>query len=196
MRLNDMTDTTKKAMTLEQVRDGLRGMKTFPHSLFNRWADAIDDHLSAQRDGDSPLEKLAAVMSGLELPPDAVNLPASQLEAIAKVVAEQAKEAAQREGEAAQVSVPEGWKLVPIKPTQKMLDAPHHMWQPEALNVWNAMLAAAPSQPRKPAHPRVEVTDAMAYRACKKDRVTRDEPSQNEITAMKRKIEAALSEKP
>ena len=38
--------TENKAMTLEHVRDGLRGMKTFPQSLFNRWADAISAHLS------------------------------------------------------------------------------------------------------------------------------------------------------
>jgi hypothetical protein len=63
--------------------------------------------------------------------------------------------------EATQMSEPEGWKLVPIKPTQKMLDAPQHTWQPEALHVWNAMLGAAPSQPRRPAHPRVEVTDEL-----------------------------------
>jgi hypothetical protein len=47
----------------------------------------------------SPLEKLAAVMDGLELPPDSVNLSACQLEAIAKAVAKQAKEAARPQGD-------------------------------------------------------------------------------------------------
>jgi hypothetical protein len=51
-----MTDTTKKAMTLEDVRDCLRG-KTYksmeeaaanPMPSLNQMADAIDAHLSAQ----------------------------------------------------------------------------------------------------------------------------------------------------
>lgn len=44
-----MTDETKgDGMTLEQVLDGLRRMKTYPDSMFSKWADAIDAHLAAQ----------------------------------------------------------------------------------------------------------------------------------------------------
>jgi hypothetical protein len=47
--------------------------------------------------------------------------------------------------------------LVPREPTQEMLDAPEHMWQPEAKKVWAAMIAAAPSGER--------VDEAMVDRA-------------------------------
>lgn len=99
------------------------------------------------------------------------------------------------------VGVPDGWKLVPIKPTQKMLDAPAHMWHPEALNVWNAMLAAAPP------HPRVGVTDEMVNRACQAFfvgnvrkpwpwRETQDMDEPDAVFAqMRAALEAALSEK-
>lgn len=40
--------------------------------------------------------------------------------------------------------VPEGWALVPIKPTQQMLDAMGACEYP--LNAWDEALAAAPSQ--------------------------------------------------
>ena len=47
--MTDMTDETKgDGMTLEQVRDGLRRMKTYPDSMFSKWADAIDARLAAQ----------------------------------------------------------------------------------------------------------------------------------------------------
>ena len=45
----------------------------------------------------------------------------------------------------------EAMKLVPVEPTQKMLDAPPNSYPADALVTWKAMLAAAP-QPaqRKP----------------------------------------------
>lgn len=49
----------------------------------------------------------------------------------------------------AQVAVPEGWKLVPLKPTDAMLTAGYAMVQPEVIlcPAWDAMLAAAPTPP-------------------------------------------------
>ena len=38
----------------------------------------------------------------------------------------------------------QGWKLVPVEPTQKMLDAPPNAYPADALVTWKAMLAAAP----------------------------------------------------
>ena len=43
---------TAEPMTLEQVRDGLRAMKTFPHSMLSKWADAIDAELAKQREAE------------------------------------------------------------------------------------------------------------------------------------------------
>lgn len=43
-------------MTLEQVRDGLRKMKTFPDSLFSKWADVIDAHLAKGAQEWQPIE--------------------------------------------------------------------------------------------------------------------------------------------
>lgn len=55
-----MTDTTKKAMTLEQVRDELRSEaknERLGYKYGGKWhdklADAIDAHLAAQRKGDA-----------------------------------------------------------------------------------------------------------------------------------------------
>ena len=61
-------------------------------------------------------------------------------------------EAAEKERDATNavaVSIPEGWKLVPIKPTIEMLRAGHSEWIESAganpcFNVYRAMLAAAP----------------------------------------------------
>jgi hypothetical protein len=38
----------------------------------------------------------------------------------------------------------QGWKMVPVEPTQKMLDAPPNAYPADALVTWEAMLAAAP----------------------------------------------------
>jgi hypothetical protein len=40
--------------------------------------------------------------------------------------------------------VPAGWKLVPVEPTQDMLDAPTNAWTADAKITWLAMLASAP----------------------------------------------------
>jgi hypothetical protein len=54
-----MIDTTKKAMTLEKVRNRLMAMscgaigdEIHEHGEFRRMADAIDAHLAAQREGE------------------------------------------------------------------------------------------------------------------------------------------------
>ena len=41
--------------------------------------------------------------------------------------------------------VSEGWKLVPINPTQEMLDAPTNAWPADALITWNAMISKVPA---------------------------------------------------
>jgi hypothetical protein len=46
---------------------------------------------------------------------------------------------------AAQPAVPEGWKLVPIKPTMQMINALADT-DPEHESVWDAVLAAAPEK--------------------------------------------------
>ncbi len=52
----------------------------------------------------------------------------------------------------AQPAVPEGWKLVPVEPTQEMLDAFKHrykegdFWRERIHGAVAAMLAAAPEQ--------------------------------------------------
>jgi len=56
--------------------------------------------------------------------------------------------------------VPEGWALVPIKPTQQMLDAMGACEYP--LNAWDEALAAAPSQP-KDADPRNYVSGSVDH---------------------------------
>src|ERR1700679_3264535 len=43
---------TAEPMSLEQVRDGIRAMGTFPHSVFSKWADAIDAELAKQREAE------------------------------------------------------------------------------------------------------------------------------------------------
>jgi uncharacterized protein YoaH (UPF0181 family) len=43
---------TVEPMTLEQVRDGIRAMGTFPHSVFSKWADAIDAELAKRREAE------------------------------------------------------------------------------------------------------------------------------------------------
>lgn len=44
------------------------------------------------------------------------------------------------------VAVPEGWKLVPVKPTAAMLDAAFDAgMMPDDEAIWNAMIEAAPS---------------------------------------------------
>jgi hypothetical protein len=45
----------------------------------------------------------------------------------------------------AQPAVPEGWKLVPIKPTMQMINALADT-DPEHESVWDAVLAAAPEK--------------------------------------------------
>ena len=50
---------------------------------------------------------------------------------------------------AAQPAVPEGWKLVPIKPTMQMINALADT-DPEHESVWGAVLAAAPKKSSTP----------------------------------------------
>jgi hypothetical protein len=49
----------------------------------------------------------------------------------------------------AQPAVPEGWKLVPIEPTDEMLDAAQSrvddMYRVDAMNSYEAMIKAAPA---------------------------------------------------
>ena len=52
-----------------------------------------------------------------------------------------------REALAEQPAPVQGWKLVPVEPTQKMLDAPPNAYPADALVTWKAMLAAAPQPP-------------------------------------------------
>ena len=47
-----------------------------------------------------------------------------------------------------QAAVPEGFKIVPIVPTQAMLDAPPNAWAADALITYKAMIAASP-EPKK-----------------------------------------------
>ncbi|MGQ3178857.1 MAG: hypothetical protein ACT6SC_14770, partial [Blastomonas fulva] len=42
-------------------------------------------------------------------------------------------------------AVPDGWRLVPVDPTEAMVDAFHCEEGDGAFNKWEAMLAAAPS---------------------------------------------------
>lgn len=42
---------------------------------------------------------------------------------------------------------PAGWKLVPVEPTQEMLNSPSNAWPADAKVTWAAMLAASPTPP-------------------------------------------------
>ena len=44
-------------------------------------------------------------------------------------------------------AAPVGWKLVPVEPTQEMLEAPSNAWPADAKATWAAMLAASPTPP-------------------------------------------------
>jgi hypothetical protein len=163
-----MTDMTTKAMTLDEAQKVINGVWLAAPAACEAWK-VIDAHLSAQREGEAvawdgdkctcPVTRFNWTQDGMEPVPQSQGVPNEyvRFEDFAKL---------HTTPPPPRVEVPDGWKLVPIKPTQKMLDAPAHMWHPEALNVWKDMLAAAPSQPRRPAHPHVTVTSAMVLNAC------------------------------
>ncbi len=47
-------------------------------------------------------------------------------------------------------SLPEGWQMVPIDPTMEMLEAVDAVQPAGSMEVWDAMLAAAPVIPKDP----------------------------------------------
>jgi hypothetical protein len=60
--------------------------------------------------------------------------------------------------------VPTGWKLVPVEPTQDMLDAPTNAWSADAKITWLAMLASAPEF--KVVQSLIEIADTVPMSEC------------------------------
>lgn len=63
-------------------------------------------------------------------------------------------------------AVPAGWKLVPVEPTQEMLDSPPNAWPADAKVTWDAMLATLPTPPADctRSHPHEDMSDYCLLR--------------------------------
>ena len=60
-------------------------------------------------------------------------------------------------------AAPVGWKLVPVEPTQEMLEAPSNAWPADAKVTWTAMLAASPTPPAEQPAMESVLVDGIAY---------------------------------
>jgi hypothetical protein len=177
-----MTDTTNKAMTLEQVRDELcTQIEIEGHApvseFYEKIVRAIDAHISAQREHHDPMfndEELPGMWSYSDFTggdPDERSYAERQ-----------SNHETQREGEAVAWMYPEGGIIV--------LTANKHI----ALQRMRHGIKVTPLY-KEPPRPRVEVTDDGVYRAMDAQIKRVAEGNCTPFDSMRAALEAVLSEK-
>jgi hypothetical protein len=193
-----MTDTTKKTMTLEQVRDSLQkfsdGYILMDGIPLRKLAASIDAHLSAQR-------KSLPIGNADHIPP---------VEGIEFLHVDNLSHSAQREGEA--VVKPSHWAAIDeegdIQRAYSCDDGNGGEAARTEMNQWindqlhPGMYHLVPLYTAPP-HPRVDVTDEMVERACEAYAISRGwkwSQYQNRHKEIQRgqlraALEAAISEK-